>query len=324
MNYIELISKMLEGNIYSLAKVISVVETDPENAGSIMQEIFPHCTGASVIGITGPPGAGKSSVIYQIAKHLSAVNKKVAILAIDPNSHLTGGALLGDRIRMDDLNDVYIRSIGNQCAVGGIATSAYFITKILEACKYDFIFIETVGAGQSEVKIKDISDRTVLVLAPGLGDDIQANKAGIMEIGDAYVVNKSDKPDALKLEIELIDMIKTGQHPDDGINLFTTDCVNGNGFESLIDYLIDESKKILSKKEKDEHKKIKVQLTELFEDRINKLIRQNINEFENIDSVLENILSGAVNITDVIDNNLNSIISPEKNDMTLKTHGEEN
>ena len=319
MNYIELISKMLEGNIYSLAKVISMVENDPENSGSIMQEIFPHCMGASVIGVTGPPGAGKSSVIYQVAKHLSAINKKVAILAIDPNSHLTGGALLGDRIRMDDLSDVYIRSIGNQCAVGGIAISAYFITKILEACKYDFIFIETVGAGQSEIKVKDISDRTMLVLAPGLGDDIQANKAGIMEIGDIYVVNKSDKPDALKLEIELIDMIKAGQHPDEGMNLFTTDCINGNGFESLIEYLTDESKKILTKK--NEKSKMQVQLTELFEDKITKLIRNNINEF-NIDSVLENILSGAINITDVIESNINAIIAPEKNNMLLKTNRE--
>ncbi len=322
MNPKELISKMLEGNIYSLAKVISMVEDDPENVGDIMQEIFPHCHGTSVVGITGPPGAGKSSVIYQIAKHLSAVNKKVAVLAIDPNSHLTGGALLGDRIRMDDLKDVYIRSIGNQCAVGGIATSAYFITKILEACKYDFIFIETVGAGQSEIKVKDIADRTMLVLAPGLGDDIQANKAGIMEIGDVYIVNKSDKNDALKLEIDLIDMIKAGQQSENGINLFTTDCINGNGFESLIDYLVEESKVILLKK--NEKLKIKMQIIELFEDKINKLIEKNINKFSNLDKVLEDILSGTENISNVIESNVKTIVSPEKNDMTLKTQGDNN
>ena len=175
-------------------------------------------------------------------------------------------------------------------------------------------------SGGSVFKVKDISDRTMLVLAPGLGDDIQANKAGIMEIGDIYVVNKSDKPDALKLEIELIDMIKAGQHPDEGMNLFTTDCINGNGFESLIEYLTDESKKILTKK--NEKSKMQVQLTELFEDKITKLIRNNINEFNNIDSVLENILSGAINITDVIESNINAIIAPEKNNMLLKTNRE--
>ncbi|MBN2878055.1 MAG: methylmalonyl Co-A mutase-associated GTPase MeaB [Clostridia bacterium] len=302
--YKEHIAKMLDGNIYSLAKVISMAETDPINAGEIMQHIFPHCKPSFIIGITGPPGAGKSSVIFQLARHLSSLNKKVAVLAIDPNSHLTGGALLGDRIRMDDLSDVYIRSIGNQCATGGIAVSAYFVTKILEACKYEFIFIETVGAGQSEIKVKDISDIAMLVLAPGFGDDIQANKAGIMEIGNVFIVNKADKPDSLRLEVELIDMLKSVNEDTDCIHIFRTDCINGNGFDSLIEYLIEESK---AKKNKNEHSKIKTQLIELAQSKANKIIENRINSLTDIDTLLDGILSGKTNITDIIDSNVTDI-----------------
>jgi len=306
MDYKEHIKKMLEGNIYSLAKVISIAETDPLNAGEIMQHIFPYCKPSFIIGITGPPGAGKSSVIFQLAKQLSSLNKRVAVLAIDPNSHLTGGALLGDRIRMDDLSDVYIRSIGNQCATGGIAVSAYFITKILEACKYDFIFIETVGAGQSEIKVKDISDIAMLVLAPGFGDDIQANKAGIMEIGDVFIVNKADKPDSLKLEVELIDMLKSINEDTEYTNIFRTDCVNGNGFDSLIEYLIEESK---IRKNKNEHNKIKTQLIELAQNKANEIIKNRINSLTDIDDLLDGILSGRTNITDIVESNVSDIES---------------
>jgi len=304
MEYKEHIIKMLDGNIYSLAKVISMAEADPVNAGEMMQQIFPYCKPSFIVGITGPPGAGKSSVIFQLAKHLSSLNKKVAVLAIDPNSHLTGGALLGDRIRMDDLTNVYIRSIGNQCATGGIAISAYFITKILEACKYDFIFIETVGAGQSEVKVKDISDITMLVLAPGFGDDIQANKAGIMEIGDVFIVNKADKPDSLKLEVELIDMLKAFDEEFEDIHIFRTDCVNGNGFDSLIEYLLDQS---ISIKNKNEHDRIKTQLIELAQNKANKIIENRINSLENLDGLLDGILSGKANITDIVESSISGI-----------------
>lgn len=308
----ETIDKMLAGDVYSLAKIISEVERNSENTGYIMQQIFPHCKGTKTIGVTGPPGAGKSSVIFHVAENLQKHSRKVAVLAIDPNSHISGGALLGDRIRMDNLKDVYIRSIGNRCQTGGISTAAYFITKILEACKYDYIFIETVGAGQSEVKIKDLSDITMLILAPGLGDDIQANKAGIMEIGDMLVVNKSDKPDALKLEIELMDMIKTGNHKNN-TEVYLTDCINGNGFYEMIDFLTEMPKGTNKAKEIE---KLKAQCIELFENRLSQMVHDNFKDFSNTNEVMDSVLDGNLDIIELIENNIENIIKPSDNLVT--------
>lgn len=302
----EIITKMLDGEVYSLAKVISIVESSSPDTGKIMQGIFPHCNGANVIGITGPPGAGKSSVIYHLAKTISDQSKKVAVLAIDPNSHVTGGALLGDRIRMDDLKDVYIRSIGNRCSMGGVSSSTYFIIKILEACKYEYIFIETVGVGQSEVKIKDLADITMLILAPGLGDDIQANKAGIMEIGDIIVVNKADKPDALRLEMELKDMLKTSQHQNANTQVFQTDSINGLGFNKLVECF----PSIISKDNKTkEIEKLKTQYLELMENKIITLVHNKFNSTEDIDETMEDVLNGEQNVIDLINKDIKDIIS---------------
>ena len=310
----ELINKMLNGDIYSLAKIISLVESNSEFTGEIMQEVFPNCKGSKTIGVTGPPGAGKSSVIFHLAENLQKHSKKVAVLAIDPNSHLTGGALLGDRIRMDNLKNVYIRSIGNKCSTGGIASAAYFITKILEACKYEYIFIETVGAGQSEVKIKDLADITMLVLAPGQGDDIQANKAGIMEIGDVLVRNKSDKSDALRLEIEIMDMLKTSKEQKDSTQVYLTDCINGNGFYELIDFLFEyPSKRTIQQ----ESEKLKIQCIELLEANIISLLKNNFYKFKNTDEIMAMILNGEIDIIKLLDNNLSNFILPE-NDLVIK------
>jgi len=303
----ETIHKMLAGDIYSLAKIISEVERNSEYTGYIMQQIFPHCKGTKTIGVTGPPGAGKSSVIFHVAENLTKHSRKVAVLAIDPNSHISGGALLGDRIRMDNLKNVYIRSIGNRCQTGGISTAAYFITKILEACKYDYIFIETVGAGQSEVKIKDLSDITMLILAPGLGDDIQANKAGIMEIGDMLVVNKSDKSDALKLEIEIMDMLKTSSHHSKNTQVYLTDCINGNGFYEMIEFL-DEMPKGATHKA--EIEKLKAQCVELFENRFKQMILDSFQNYSNTTEVMDIILNGDIDIIDLVESNIENIINP--------------
>lgn len=303
----ETIEKMFAGDEYALAKIISEVERNSENTGYIMQQIFPRCHGAKTIGVTGPPGAGKSSVIFHVAENLQKHSRKVAVLAIDPNSHISGGALLGDRIRMDNLKHVYIRSIGNRCQTGGISTAAYFITKILEACGYDYIFIETVGAGQSEVKIKDLSDVTMLVLAPGLGDHIQANKAGIMEIGDMLVVNKSDKPDALKLEIDLMDMLKTSSHKKH-TEVYLTDCINGNGFYEMIDFLTEMPKG--SNKTK-EIEKLKAQCIELFENKLSQMINKSFENYSNTDEVMGSVLEGNVDIIELVENNIENIIKAE-------------
>ena len=301
----DLIDKMLSGNVYAMAKIISQVESQSDYMGQIMQDVFPHCKGANIIGITGPPGAGKSSMVYHLAKNLSQRNHKAAVLAIDPNSPLTGGALLGDRIRMDDLQDVYIRSIGNRCSMGGIATSAYLIIKILEACKYDYIFIETVGAGQSEVKIKDLADITMLVLAPGLGDDIQANKAGIMEIGDVLVVNKADKPEAERLKTQLKDMLHTSQRQQDNIAVFSTDCINKIGFGELIEHLINMLAE--TKDSKKEIEKLKTQYIEMISKKIEMLLNDRFSN-SHMDSEMIKVLQGDLDILKLMDKDIQNIL----------------
>lgn len=204
-----LITKIRQGETRSVARLISMVENDFQSAQSILKELHEYCGNAIVIGITGSPGSGKSTVTDKLTKHLRQLNKKVGIIAIDPSSPFSGGAILGDRIRMQDLatdKDVFIRSIGARGHLGGLSRSTQAIVKIMDAMGKDIIFIETVGVGQSEIDIIKVSDVVLLIVMPGMGDDIQTIKAGIMEIGDIFVVNKADRDgsDKLVAEIEML------------------------------------------------------------------------------------------------------------------------
>ena len=193
-----LTQSVLDGNRLALARLLTQVENNSPEGRSALADLFQHTGKSHLIGVTGAPGTGKSSLVNQLALHYrKSHDKKVAIVAVDPSSPFTGGAVLGDRVRMRDLsgdNGVFIRSMASRGSLGGIAQATAVVTQVFDAAGYEIIIIETVGAGQSEVDIARLAHTTLVVEAPGLGDDIQAIKAGILEIADVLVINKADRP----------------------------------------------------------------------------------------------------------------------------------
>ncbi|MHA1940564.1 MAG: methylmalonyl Co-A mutase-associated GTPase MeaB, partial [Candidatus Hodarchaeales archaeon] len=202
----ELIERVLQGNRRAIAKAITLVENHPTDCEVFIQRIFPNTGNSHVIGITGPPGSGKSSLVNNLAKEYRKLDKRIGIIAVDPTSPFSGGALLGDRIRMDELSsdpNVFIRSMGSRGNLGGLSRATMDAIRVLDAAQFDIIIVETVGAGQGEVEIVRTAHTTIVIGIPGTGDAVQAIKAGILEIADIYVVNKKDRPGADEIAREL-------------------------------------------------------------------------------------------------------------------------
>jgi LAO/AO transport system kinase len=200
------IDQLRSGDPRALARAISTVENRVEGWSPLLKALFPHTGKARMIGLTGAPGAGKSTLVDQLAKHYRRDHKTLGIIAVDPTSPYSGGAILGDRIRMQDHHadpGIYIRSMATRGSLGGLARTTADVATVLDASGRDLILIETVGVGQDEVDIVRLADITIVILVPGMGDDVQTIKAGIMEIADIFVINKSDREGAERVEREI-------------------------------------------------------------------------------------------------------------------------
>jgi len=204
-------SQIRTGDVRAISRAVSAIENRAPEAEALLRQLFPHTGRAWKIGVTGAPGTGKSTLVDRLAAHYRAENKQVGIIAVDPSSPFTGGAILGDRIRMQRHatdEGTFIRSMATRGYLGGLAQAAGDATLLLDAAGKEIVFVETVGVGQGEVEIVRLADCTIVVLVPGMGDDVQSLKAGLMEIGDIFVINKSDREDAARFEQQLLAILQ--------------------------------------------------------------------------------------------------------------------
>ncbi len=235
-----LLDRLLKGDKRALARAISLVEDDDPDGWALVSAAYPHTGKANVVGFTGPPGAGKSTLIGALVKHQRALERDVAVLSIDPSSPFRGGALLGDRIRLTEHfldPGVYIRSMATRGALGGMAEAALQAALLMDAAGKDDIYLETVGVGQAEVDVIDHADTVVLVLIPGSGDSIQALKAGVMEIPDVIVVNKSDHPLTDTMVREVRGVLSLGDQSGWRVPIVKTEAARAEGVEEVAEKL---------------------------------------------------------------------------------------
>ena len=265
----DLIQKFFKKDRLSLSRLISLVENHDISSLEILSQIHNKTGHAFVIGITGPPGAGKSTLINELLKYILKAGKSAGILAADPSSPFSGGSILGDRIRMQDhvMNDqVYVRSVSTRGTQGGLSRATFDAIQLLDAFGFDFIILETVGVGQNEVDIIKYADSTLLVLVPESGDSIQTMKAGVMEIANIFIINKSDRPGSHSLRKSLMEI-----GHEKNIPVLMTEASRGEGIEELWNYLNQEKEKF----KKIDPKKIKKQ-------RYEETAKILVTEFENL------------------------------------------
>ncbi|MGH8750754.1 MAG: methylmalonyl Co-A mutase-associated GTPase MeaB [Burkholderiales bacterium] len=231
--------RICSGDRRAIARAITAVENETGQSREIRAAVAQYLGRARVVGITGPPGAGKSTLVNALIRELLACGRRIAVLAFDPSSPFTGGAVLGDRVRMGEMQAderVFIRSMASRGHLGGLARNASEAIEVLDAAGFDYVLVETVGAGQSEVEIAKVAATRLVVCPPGLGDEVQAIKAGILEIADAFVVNKADLPYAARTERELRAMLAL-RRQDPKPPVLKTVATSGEGVAALADWL---------------------------------------------------------------------------------------
>lgn len=290
----DLTPKVLKGDTRAIARMITLIENNDLDAIDAMKEIHKKSGNAQVIGVTGVMGSGKSSLIFELAYLYRKQGKKVGIIAIDPTSPFSGGALLGDRVRMMQLatdDDVFIRSMGTHGMLGGLASSVFDVVEIYDAAGMDIILIETVGVGQAEVDIVKIADTTLVVLVPGLGDSIQTIKAGLMEIADIFVVNKADKPGVEQVVAEIESMLDISSKSDRETPIVKTSTKQNQGISELLSE-ITSHRNYLNKEKRLEvkrRKRYETELTEIIRKRLMSLIFDESKFKDKIDRLIDQI-----------------------------------
>ena len=238
----DVVKRVRGGERRALAHAITELERMSPTAPKLLQALQPHLGNALVLGITGPPGAGKSTLVNAIIKHLRTKGKRVGVIAVDPSSPVSGGAILGDRIRMTaalDDNDVFVRSLASRGYLGGLSPAAVRIIDALDAGKFDIILLETVGTGQNEIDVAEVADIRIVISAPGLGDDIQAMKSGLLEIADILVVNKGDRDDAERTMHQLIGALSIRASTGKKVPVLKTTATTGAGVAELMQAVLD-------------------------------------------------------------------------------------
>ncbi len=300
----DLAQQVLEGNHRAIARAISLVENDRRAAQAMMKKIFPRTGGSVIIGITGSPGSGKSTLVDQMMAVLRKRGDRIGVVAVDPSSPFSGGAILGDRIRMMQHSldpDIFIRSMATRGQLGGLAKATGEAISILEAAGKNFVLVETVGVGQDEVEVVKLADLILVILVPGAGDDIQVFKAGIMEIADIFVLNKADSPLTERTERQLRAMLDLGFGGKNPPPVVKTVATEGKG----VDNLVDEIDKLVKEKDKElrESRKKRLipwMLRDIISEKIYHSITQSINESE-FDKIIERIHSREIDPYTVAD-----------------------